>query len=517
MRSTNSIKNAIVAIIMSITTILVGFVSQRIFIQTLGTEYLGINGLFTNILSMLSIVELGLGSAIIYHLYKPIAENDENKIKSLMLFYKIAYRVIAGLIAILGLCVIPFLHKIVGQVTIKESIIYIFILTTLDIIASYLLTYKRSILYANQKNYIVNLVHIGYLIIMNGLQIAFLITTHNYIIYLWLKIICRIAENVILTGIANRLYPYIKDKNVKPISKSMQRSIFTKVKGLIYHKVGTVIVTGTDNIIISRFFGVTTVGLYSNYNLIINAVLNLFHQAFGSLLATVGNLLVEKNHKKSYAIYKNMLFLNSWIFAFASAGVLCIIEPFVKVWLGNEYILPFNVLIALVINLYIQGVRKTNTNFQEAAGIYYEDRYVPIFSAIVNIVVSIVLAKMMGLVGVFIGTIMSTLVLFSYSYPKYVYMPLFEKTYAQYLKDYFRIVIIAIIAVFATYIITSLIKVGNNILQIIINLIIVCIIPNIIHLLVFYKSDELKYYKDMIQNILRERQLAKNKKKEGQQ
>ena len=155
MRSANSIKNAIVAMIMSITTILVGFISQRVFVQTLGTEYLGINGLFTNILSMLSIVDLGLGSAIIYHLYKPIAENDESKIKSLMLFYKVTYRVIAIVIAVLGLCVIPFLHKIVGQVTIKESIIYIFILSTLDIIASYLLTYKRSILYANQKNYII--------------------------------------------------------------------------------------------------------------------------------------------------------------------------------------------------------------------------------------------------------------------------------------------------------------------------------------------------------------------------
>lgn len=505
MRSTNSIKNAIVAMIMSITTIVIGFVSQRIFIKTLGTEYLGINGLFTNILSMLSVVELGLGAAIIYHLYKPIVENDVEKIKSLMLFYKIAYRVIAILITIMSICTIPFLKLIVGEVNISESITYIFILTAFDIIASYLLTYKRSILYANQKNYIVNLVHIGYLIIMNVTQIIFLLTTHNYILYLWIKIICRILENIILTYISNILYPFIKDKDAKPIDKETQKSIFTKVKGLIYHKIGTVIVTGTDNIIISSFLGVTTVGLYSNYNLVINAVLNLFYQAFGSLLASVGNLLVENNHQKSYKIYKNMLFMNSWIFAFASAGVCCIIEPFIKVWLGNEYILPFGVLVVLVANLYIQGVRKTNTNFQEAAGIYYEDRYVPIISAIVNIVTSIILVKIIGLAGVFLGTILSTLVLFLYSYPMYVYMPLFKRKYSQYIKDYIPYVLTAIFSTIITYIIISTINLNNNILQILVNLLIVCVIPNLIHFLIFFKSDEFKYYLELIKGIKNKR------------
>lgn len=505
MRSINSIKNAIAAMVMSIATILVGFISQRVFVQTLGTEYLGINGLFTNILSMLSVVELGLGSAIIYHLYKPIAENDIEKIKSLMLFYKIAYRVIAILIAIMSICTIPFLKLIVGEVSIKESIIYIFILTSLDIIASYLLTYKRSILYANQKNYIVNIVHIVYLVVMNATQILFLILTHDYILYLWIKIICRVLENIVLTHIANIIYPFIKDKKVNPIDKKMKKSIFTKVKGLIYHKIGTVLVTGTDNVIISSFLGVTTVGLYSNYYLVINAILNLFHQAFGSLLASVGNLLVEGNYEKSYKIYKNMLFMNSWIFAFASAGVCCIMEPFVKVWLGNEYILPFSVLAVLVANLYIQGVRKTNTNFQEAAGIYYEDRYIPIISAIVNIVASIILVKIIGLPGVFLGTILSTLVLFLYSYPVYVYMPLFKKKYRQYIKDYVPYVSVAIISIITTYMVTSNINVNNNILQIIINLIIVCIIPNIIHLLIFFKSEELKYYVMIVKGVINKR------------
>jgi len=309
MRSTNSIKNAIVATIMNGITIIIGFVAQRIFIQTLGTEYLGINGLFTNILSMLGIVELGLGSAIIYHLYKPIAEENKEEIKSLMLFYKMGYRAIGFIIAMIGLLIIPFLPLIVGKITISENITYIYFLFLMDIVASYLLTYKRSILYANQKTYIVNLVHIGYLIIMNVMQLTFLVLTKNYILYLWIKIICRILENIVITLIANHMYAYIKEKKVKKLSKKVRKSIFMKVKGLVYHKIGTFIVLGTDNIIISSFLCVTTVGLYSNYNLIIQALNNLFSQIFNSITASVGNLLVEEDKKKSYQVYKNILFL----------------------------------------------------------------------------------------------------------------------------------------------------------------------------------------------------------------
>ena len=501
MRSTNSIKNAVVATAMNLITILIGFVAQKIFIDVLGTEYLGINGLFTNILSMLGIIELGLGSAIIYHLYKPIADKDTEKIKSLMQFYKIGYRIIALLVTIIGLLIIPFIGFIVGEVTITTNIVYIYILFLIDIVVSYLLSYKRSILYANQQTYIVNVIHIGYIIIMNIAQLIALIITKNYILYLWIKIICRILENVVITVIANRIYPYIKSKETKQLDTKVKKSIFTKVKGLVYHKIGSFIVLGTDNIIISTFLGITTVGLYSNYNLIMQALNSLFTQVFNSITASVGNLLVEKDGKKSYDIYKNMLFLNSWIYAFASSGILCIIEPFIKVWIGGQYLLPLSVLITLVINFYIQGMRKTCNTFKEAAGIFYEDRYVPLIESLINIITSIILVKIFGLVGVFLGTIISTIIIFFYSYPKFVYMPLFEKTYIQHLKDYIPYIIISILAVGATYFITSNIYVENLILQILINLIIVCVIPNIIYWLAFHKTSQLKYYKQLLKNI----------------
>ena len=503
MRTNNSVKNAIIAIVMNIVTILIGFISQKVFINTLGTEYLGLNGLLTNVISMLGIIELGLGSAIIYNLYKPIAENNKEQVKSLILFYKTSYRIIAIIISIIGLLIIPFLHLIIGETSIKENINLIYILFLVDIVFSYLLTYKRSILYADQKTYIINIIHIIYILLLNIIQILILYITQNYILYLIVKIIFRILENVIITLIANNKYKYIKDKEIQKLDKNTKKDIYTKIKGLIYHKIGAVVVLGTDNIIISKFLGITTVGLYSNYNLIIQALNNLFSQMFSSITASVGSLLIENDTEKSYKIYINMLFLNSWIFAFASAGLICIIEPFIKVWIGEQYILTFAVLLVLVINFYIQGIRKTSNTFKEAAGIFYEDRHVPVLESIINIIASVILVNILGLAGVFIGTIISTFIIFFYSYPKFVYKPLFKRTYIQYLKDYVPYVLVAIISVTITYVIVNSINLQNEILQIIINIILVIIIPNIIHIILFFKTEEFKYYKDIIINNLK--------------
>ena len=501
MRSTNSIKNAITAVVSNIVTILIGIVSQAIFIKTLGAEYLGINGLFTNIVSMLGIVELGIGSAIIYNLYEPIAKDDTEKIKSLMNFYKKSYRIIAVIVFIIGMMVIPFLKNIVGNVSIGINIEFIYSLFIIDVVASYLLTYKRSILYANQKTYITNIVHIGYLIVMNTLQIVILLIAKKFIVYLIIKIICRILENVVITIIANRKYPYINEKNVKKIDKKTTKDIVKKVKGLIFHKVGSFVVLGTDNIIISKFLGVVTVGLYSNYNMIIQAVSNLFLQVFDSLTASVGNLLVN-NCKKSYEIYKNMLMMNSILFTFATTEIICLIEPFIKVWIGEQYLLSKVVLIILMVNFYIQGMRKTCLVFKMAAGVFHEDRYFPIIESIINIVVSVILVKIIGLPGVFLGTIVSTLPVILISYPKYVYIPLFHKSFWNYIKENVYYYILAFLTVSIAMFVTSYISINNLILKLIVNAITSSIIFVVMQYIFFHKKSEYKYLKNMVKNFI---------------
>lgn len=503
MRSKNSIKNIIFSLILSVVTMLVGFIAQKVFLNILGTEYLGVQGLFTNILSILGIVELGIGPAMIYKLYKPLANNNKEKIKSLMGFYKNCYIIIAVVVTLLGLAILPFLKYIVGETSIDININYIYILFLADTACSYLLTYKRSILYADQKNYILDAVHIIYIISMNFIQMVMLSITRNYILYLIIKIVCRLLENIILTAITNKKYPYIKEKQVKQLSKHEKKSIYINLKGLIYQKISGVASQGINNIIISSFLGVSIVGMYSNYNLILQALNNLISQAFTSITASIGNLLTEMDAQKSYNVYKNLLFLNSWIFMFASIGVLCVIEPFITIWIGKEYILPFSVLIVLVVNFYIQGMKRTSNTFKEAAGIYYKGRLLAIGEALINIVFSIIFVELYGLVGVFLGNIISALIWFFYGYPKYIYKPIFKRTYIEYIKDYIPYVSMGIIVSIVTYFIVLFIQVENIWIKFLIDVISVCVIPNILYFLAFFKTKEFNYCKNIFKNFIK--------------
>lgn len=494
MRTRNSLKNMIAAVATNIITIILGFIAQAIFLKILGTEYLGVNGLFTNVVSMLGIVELGIGSAIIFHLYQPIAENDKKKIKALMSFYKKAYHIIAIIILILGIGLIPLLGTFITDVKIDINITFVYILFILDIIASYLLAYKRSVLYADQKNYLVNIIHIFYLICLNSLQLITLYLTKNYYYYLMIKIIMRIVENIIITTIVNRKYIYLKEKNKEKLDEKTQKDIYKKVRALFFHKIGSFIVLGTDNIIISKYLGIISVGLYSNYQMIISAIHTLFSQMISAITPSVGNLLVEKDSQKNYEVFKKIRFLNFVIATFASSALLIVMDSFVTIWIGKKYILPLSVLIVLVINLYQSLMRTSFAVFKEAAGIFYEDRFVPLIESGINMIASIILVKFFGLAGVFMGTIISSLTLWCYSYPKYVYKNLFKKDYKNYGKEMFGYLLLFLIITFISYFLSNLIQMKNPYIYFIYKVATACLIPNILMLLVFIKSENLTYF-----------------------
>ena len=503
MRTRNSIKNTIGSMLSNITTIVVGLIAQAIFIKILGEEYLGINGLFTNIISMLGIVELGIGSAIIYNLYKPIAKNEKEKIKSLMQFYKKSYSIIAIIILIIGLLIMPFLDFFVDDVSVNINIYIVFLLFIIDIVCSYLLSYKRSILIADQKNYIINIIHIAYVVIMNIIQIIILLLTKNFYLYLIVKIVMRILENIVITSYVNKKYKYLTDKNIEALDKEVEKDIFTKIKALFFHKVSSFIISGTDNIIIAKFIGIVSVGLYSNYYLIINAIKTLITQMINSTTSSIGNLLVTENKTKCYEVFKRIRFINFWLSCFSSVAILVIMDSFITIWIGEKYILSLLVLIVLVINLYQKLMRSAYLSFKEAAGIFHEDRFVPIVESVLNIVASIVLLKIFGLAGVFMGTIISGFALWFYSYPKYVYKKLFDRKYIDYIKETLGYISLFLIIGTITYLISKTIVIDNKYLQFTSNTIISLLIPNILMLIVFNKSEELKYYKKLLKRMVK--------------
>lgn len=506
-RKKSSFKNMITAVSSNVLTIIVGLVAQAVFIKILGSEYLGLNGLFSNVISMLGIVELGMGSAIIYNMYKPIAENDHEKIKSLMQFYKKSYRIITLIISIIGIMIIPFIKYIVDieSVTVDINVYLVYILFLLETICSYILSYKRSMLYADQKEYITNIIHMGYTILVNTMQLTFLYFTHDYYLYLIIKVMMRLVENIVISSYVNRRYSYLLDNKVTKLDSKTEKDIFQKIRALFFHKIGTFIVSGTDNIIISKYLGLVTVGLYSNYYMIINAVQTVINHIIQATRASVGNLLVTESKTKQFDVFNKIRFVNFWISCFSSICIFVIMDSFITIWIGYKFVLPTKVLLVLVINFFIVSSRSTYGAFKEAAGIFYEDRFVPIIESLLNIVLSIIFVKKFGLMGVFMGTIGSGLVLWCYSYPKYVYNKLFGRKIADYMKETIYYFIIFILIAGFTYSLAILISFDNVYLQFISNVLIALIVPNVIMLLLFSKDESFKYFINMLKGLKKRR------------
>ena len=505
-RSANSLKNIYVSVIMIFINIVLGFLCQKLFVNQLGTVNLGLNGLFSNIVSFLSIADLGIGSAIVFNMYKPIAEKNKEKIKSLMNFYKKSYNIIACIIFILGFLISFFLPYIIGKnnlnvIDANINVYVIFYLFLMDVVFSYLLTYKRSMLYANQKNYVINGYHTVCLIIMYVLQMILLLVLKNFYVFLIIKIICRVIENILINIRVNKEYAFLNEKNIKKLDNRTNKDIYQRIRASIFHNIGGYIVLSTDNLIISSFIGIEIVGIYSNYLLIINALNSCINQIFNSITASVGNLLVEKDYEKNKKMCNNFLWINFVIYTIVICMLYGGIQTFIEIWLGKEYLISNTVIIIVLINFYFQGMRQTMQVFAQAGGICYENRFVPLFEAILNIVFSILLVKYFGLAGVFMGTIISSFVVHFYSYPKYIYKLLLKRKAAEYIVNFVKKLILFLILFILCILVVKNINIYNIYMELLVKLLLCGIIPSIILYLMYKESEEFYYYKKLLLNI----------------
>jgi O-antigen/teichoic acid export membrane protein len=482
-------------------TILISFISQKIFVDTLGVEYLGLNGLLTNIISMLSVAELGLSTAVVYHLYKPLREKDSRTISSIMHFYKSSYRLIALAVFLLGAILFPFIPSIIGESTIQINILIVYMLFIVNVTVSYLVSYKRSILYADQKNYVVNAVHLLALIILNIIQIWILLTTQNYYLYLMLKIATTISENILISKIVDRNYHL--DSKASPLDIETKKDIFMKIKGLLYHKAGEFLVLGSTNIIISIFLGLKIVGLYSNYLLIQVAISTLFDQMQAAITASIGHLLLGDGKKEHFAVFKKLHFATHTLAIIFVSVFLVASSSFITLWLGREYVFTLAVLIALSFNIYLFLVRSAFGNFKNAAGIFYEDRYVALIESMINIVASIVLIQFIGLAGAFIGTALSSLALHCYSYPKFVYKGLLGREYSEYAVLVSKNLAIATVVITAAYFVSKLIRIDSPLLQLMSDSVVAVLVPSILLWVMYRKSSEYIYFKLLLVKIVK--------------
>ena len=318
-RTDNIAKNAKFAILSQAVLILTNFAVRRIFVMTLGEEYLGLNGLFTDILSMLSLAELGFGTAIVYSLYKPLAEGDKEKIKALMRLFGRAYRLVGCFVLTAGLALTPFLSFFVKEMPDGiPHVEWIYALNVVNSGASYFFIYKSSLLFADQKKYVEMLINVAVKTLAAALQIAALLVTKNYFLYLGIMIAATFGQNLLISMQVSRMYPYLKEKRTEMLPAEDRDVIRKNVGAMVFHKLGYVAVFSTDSILMAKFVSVAIVGLYSNYMLIRKALINVIDLFFVSLAASMGNLNACETDEKKYEAYSHVYFLSAWLFGFMS-------------------------------------------------------------------------------------------------------------------------------------------------------------------------------------------------------
>lgn len=501
MRTKSSIKNLTFAIIGQFFGLIVSFFSRIVFINILGTEYLGLNGLFSNVLTILSLVDLGIGPAISFSLYKPLAERNVEKIKSLMMLFKKAYVTIGLIILLFGIGITPFLNYFIKETPDIPNIHLIFLLFVTNSAISYFYSYKRTLIISDQKRYIATIYRYSFFIILNIVQIIVLYLTKSYILFLICQIAATLAENILVSKKADQLFPFLREKNIKRLDKETMTEISRNVRAMIAHKLGGIVVNTTDNIIISKFIGLVQVGLYSNYQLVINALNIITSQFFSSITASVGNLGATETNEKKEFIFRVVFLLNFWIFSFISVCLVVLINPFIELWLGKEYLLNTSIVMIIIINFYLTGMRKSVLTFKEALGIFWYDRYKPIFESIINLIASIYLVQYFGMLGVFIGTTISTVSTVFWIEPYVLYKYGFKSTPISYFKVYLNYLIITIVTLFITLSLSSIFN-EVNLVNFAIKTILCLLIPNVIYLNLFSKTREFQYLRNVLNNFI---------------
>lgn len=453
-----TIINSTILTLIQVFTIVLKFITQTVFIKTLGKTYLGLNGLFTNVLSVLSFAELGIGTAIVFSLYEPLANKDTKKIAALMQLFKKAYYFIGIVVGLSGIILIPFLHLLIKNFSDLHNVYYYFILYLSNSVVSYFFSYKRSLLIADQHEYVSTLNIFLFLLIQTIIQIPILIYFQAYSFYLWTAIFCTLVSNVFISKKVDEKYSYLKqfDTNKNKVDKNLMNTIKRNVIGMMGSKIGSIAVRSTDNLLISMFLGIAIVGLYSNYLLIVTSISTILIKLTSSMTASIGNLAIEENGQRSYEVFKIHFMINLFLVSVTSGCLLVSINPFITFWAGKNYLLETNIMIIVVLNYFIDQLRQTSITFISAYGLFVQNGRKSIVEAILNLILSIFFMKVfnLGIGGTLLGTICTNLILNSWWEPYLLLKSAFNlrlNFFNFYFKLYIKNAIVFLVAVLASY------------------------------------------------------------------
>lgn len=524
----NSLFGAASQVILAIT----GFFLQRIFVSVCGLDTQGLYTTLTTVITMLCITELGIGAAINCRLYTPLADHDDRKIISLMSMYGRLYRIIATIIFAVGMIIAPFLPKIIGDacyMPLPESNIaltnslfgglhiggwVIFGFLLIDTASSYLLAYKRSIIMADQRNYVILSIHTAGTVLMQFLQASLLLITKDIILFLILQVTFRFTENLTLALIANRKYPVITSKEKVPVDDEMKRDIWGNTAALSMHYVGNYAIDSVDTIIISNYLGPLTAGIYANYLLIMKGLRGVMIQFSSGFTASFGNILAEREHAKDpqavnqnlYVAFKKAYFVTFILANFATVSFFCLIDVFIStIWMkgatDEEILLPLATVAILALNFCMTCLAETLGSLRAAAGLFRPDRYLHLAMAVLNLILSLILVKQIGIIGVFIGTTICKIIKEVIDLPKIVYKEILGQKPWKYRLTFIGYLLTTVVGAAVTFMLCRQITVENVFLNFVLRVILCCIVPNVICILAWGRSAEFKYLIDLLKTM----------------
>lgn len=502
----NATKNVLSSVVQSIVNIVINLLSRVIFVRILNESYLGINGLFSNILNILSIADLGLGTAMMFHLYKPIAENNIQKIQELVVFFRKIYLYIAMAILVIGLFLVPFLKRIIN---LEEEIPFLhgyYILALLNVVISYLFVYRTILIIADQKNYLLNRCINIFKIITFVFQAIVLILFKQYFLYLLVALFTSLICNLWQNKIALQLYPYLKEVNITLPSED-RKKIFIDIKALFLYRISGVIQSNTDSILTSIFVGTVFVGYYSNYVLLITVIVGVLTLIFNNVKASIGNMLANKNvnKEKKWFLFKSMELVNYWLVAFCFVAFIVLSSDFIGMCFGKTYELPLVTVVLIALNFYTNNIRQTIWVFRETTGLFHQTRYITLVTAIINLFLSIIMGYFGGMGGIILATVIARMVYAWWREPQILFKQYFQITSRYYYIQYIRRILLCVIICCLTYFVCTYVSIHNVLLQFIVKVGICGVLPNIILLFIYRNTDEFKY---LFEKIVKNRYVS---------
>ena len=502
-RAKNAKRNIIIGGIDKVSGVLLPFIVRTMIIHIIGAEYLGLTALYYSIVQMLNLVEMGFGQAIVYTMYKPIAENDEKAIKALLKFYSKVYTISGIIVAIIGVGIMPFLPKMIeGEPPSDINIYYLYLIYLINtLLGFFIYPQYKALLLAHQRDDVSGSIHIFTQLAMYILQAAVVLLTKNYYLYAAMMPLTTLLYNV-LNGIkVKKKYPQYRPEG--EVDPSVYGEIKKQVTGLMIRKLAMLSRNAFDSAFVSAYLGLTMTTIYGNYYYIVDSVAVILAVVKTSLAGGVGNSIALDSKEKNRKDMQNIDFLYMWLSGWFTACMLVLYQPFMDIWVGESLMLPFGCAILFSIYFYILKMSDIRTLYAESSGIWWESRYISIAEALSNLLLNWLFIQFWGVYGIIIATIISYFV-FNFAGGA---MILFKYFFTEGgLKDYFiahlKYAFISAIVVTATYLVSSLIHI-DGIPGFVLKAAVCIFLPNVLFLIIYFKSEEFANSRPILEKVLK--------------